>query len=189
MACIRTQPLSPPRSRASHRLESRLVVPKPQVGLGGTARTAPRSPRNARLHDTFVSLAVWPTAFLGMVVWWYAVPWRPQCPVLLFVAAISPLGYELLWCGYLLLGIVVSCGAALVGSKAIATLVRSFANNSRHGKRRKNLRAIRPRPSSCRADPPGSGETGQRRGSPRDPPRKGDGPRRSSIGDSREPAQ
>ena len=186
---MRTQPLPPPRSRASHRLESRLVVPIPQVGLGGTARTAPRSSRNAGSHDTFVSPAMWPTAFLGMVVWWCAFPWRSECPVLLFVAAISPLAYELLWCGYLLLGIVVSCGAALVGSKAIAILVRSFTNNSRHGKLRKDLRAIRPRPSSCRPDPPGSGEKGQRRGSPKDPPRKDDGPRRSSIGDSRGPAQ
>ena len=168
----------------------RIEVDRPQAtGPSRGARTTPQSSRSARLRDWFVTLAVLPTAFLGMVVWWHAVPWRPECPVWLLVAAISPLGYELCWWGYVLLGIVIPCGWALVAAKTIEAAARRFANNPRQGKRPTSSRPIRAQSLSRSADPPESAGLRQRRGLRKDPPRKGNAPRRSSIGISRELAQ
>lgn len=189
MADFRAHRLPLPLSRASNRLKSMLIASKPQVDLGEVGRTAPRSSRSVGLTDAFVTLAVWPTALVGMVVWWYAVPWQPERPVLLFVAAVSPLGYELCWWSYVLLGIVIPCGLALVAAKTIEAAARVFANNPRHRKRRTGFRAIRPQPSSSCADPPESAELRQRMEFLRDPPRKGNARRRSSIGDPRERSQ
>ena len=189
MAYIQTQPLPSPPSKASNRLQSRLNAPRPEVGFEGPALATPRSSRSARSTTAFVTLAVWPTAFVGMVVWWCAVPWRPECPMLLFVAAISPLGYERCWWGYLLLGILIPCGLALVAVKTINAVARHYGHDPRHGKRRLGPRAIRLQPLSRRVDPPVSGEIRQRQGMFKNAPRKGFAIRRSSVGNAHELAQ